>query len=62
MSDTVKITQKVSSIRCLIKQKRTLQALGLRGVRKSVVLKKGPALTGMLRVVAHLVQVEDVKA
>jgi ribosomal protein L30 len=35
--------------------------LGLRGIRKSVVQKKSPALDGMIRVVAHLVKVEEAK-
>lgn len=59
--ETVKITQTRSSIRCIQDQIRTLKALGLRGVRKSVVLKKSPTLDGMIRVVAHLVKVEEVK-
>lgn len=57
----VKITQVRSSLRCIQDQIRTLKALGLRGVRKSVVLKKSPTLDGMIRVVAHLVKVEEVK-
>ncbi len=57
----VKITQVRSSLRCIQDQVRTLQALGLRGVRKSVVLKKSPTLDGMIRVVAHLVKVEEAK-
>jgi large subunit ribosomal protein L30 len=57
----VKITQVRSSLRCIQDQVRTLKALGLRGVRKSVVLKKSPTLDGMIRVVAHLVKVEEVK-
>jgi large subunit ribosomal protein L30 len=57
----VKITQVRSSLRCIQDQVRTLKALGLRGVRKSVVLKKSPTLDGMIRVVAHLVKVEEAK-
>lgn len=60
--ETVKITQIRSSIRCMQAQVRTLQALGLRGIRKSVVHKKSPALDGMIRVVSHLVKVEEVKS
>jgi large subunit ribosomal protein L30 len=59
--ETVKITQIRSSIRCMQAQVRTLQALGLRGIRKSVVQKKTPALDGMIRVVSHLVKVEKVE-
>jgi large subunit ribosomal protein L30 len=57
----VKITQIRSSVRCLEAQVNTLRALGLRGIRKSVVRKKSPALDGMIRVVAHLVKVEEAK-
>ncbi|HEY8351082.1 MAG TPA: 50S ribosomal protein L30 [Sphingomonadales bacterium] len=57
----VKITQIRSSARCIQAQVNTLRALGLRGIRKSVVRKKSPALDGMIRVVAHLVKVEEVK-
>jgi large subunit ribosomal protein L30 len=58
----LKITQIRSPARCIQAQVRTLQALGLRGIRKSVVHKKSPALDGMIRVVAHLVKVEEAKA
>jgi large subunit ribosomal protein L30 len=59
--ESVKITQIRSSVRCLQAQVLTLKALGLRGIRKSVVQKKSPALDGMIRVVAHLVKVEEAK-
>jgi large subunit ribosomal protein L30 len=59
--DSLKITQLRSSARCIQNQIRTLRALGLRGIRKSVVHKKSPALDGMIRVVAHLVKVEEAK-
>ena len=61
MDGNIKITQVQSAVRCLIKQKRTLEALGLRGIRKSVIKAKHPSLDGMLRIVAHLVKIEDVK-
>ena len=59
--EKVKITQMRSSIRCIQDQIRTLRALGLRGVRQSVVLRKSPSVDGMIRVVAHLVKVEEAK-
>ena len=59
--ESVKITQLRSSARCIQNQIRTLRALGLRGIRKSIVHKKSPALDGMIRVVAHLVKVEEAK-
>jgi large subunit ribosomal protein L30 len=57
----VKITQVKSSNNRLEKQLRTLEALGLRGIRKSVVKEKNASLDGMIRVVAHIVKVEEVK-
>lgn len=59
MEKNVKITQLQSSARCIQKQILTLQALGLRRIRHSVVRKSSPALNGMLKVVAHLVKVEE---
>ncbi len=61
MSAKLKITQVRSSIKCKQPQVKTLKALGLRGIRKSVVQPKNPATEGMIRVVAHLVEVEEVK-
>ena len=57
----LKITQLVSEVRSSVKQKRTLEALGLRGIRKSVTKEKNATLDGMVRVIAHLVKVEEVK-
>jgi large subunit ribosomal protein L30 len=61
MATKVKITQLVSGARAKAKQLRTLEALGIRGIRKSVIREQSPTLTGMIRVVAHLVKVEEVK-
>jgi large subunit ribosomal protein L30 len=61
MASKVKITQLVSKVRTSVNQKRTLEALGLRGVRKSVTKEKNVSLDGMIRVIAHLVKVEEVK-
>jgi large subunit ribosomal protein L30 len=40
-------------------QKATLAALGLGRIGKSVERKDGPQLQGQLRVVSHLVEVDD---
>jgi large subunit ribosomal protein L30 len=61
MANKVKITQLVSKVRTSVNQKRTLEALGLRGVRKSVIKENKVGLDGMIKVVAHLVKVEEVK-
>jgi len=61
MEKQVKIIQVRSAHGHIQKQIRTLQALGLRRIRHSVVHKKSPVLDGMLKVVAHLVKVEETK-
>ncbi|GEM_PF-6828866 len=61
MAAKLKITQLVSEVRSKVKQKRTLEALGIHGIRKFVVREKSATLDGMIRVVAHLVKVEEVK-
>lgn len=55
----VKITQIKSAIKRPEAQKRTIKALGLGKIRKSVELEMNPALAGMIRAVQHLVQVEQ---
>lgn len=57
----LKITQVRSSIRRSGKQKRTLEALGLRRMNQTVVHEETPQLKGMLEKVHHLVLVEPVE-
>ncbi|MCO6460451.1 MAG: 50S ribosomal protein L30 [Saprospiraceae bacterium] len=57
----LKITQIKSTIDRNKKQKATMIALGIRKVYRSVEHEDSPALRGMLRSVAHLVTVEEVK-
>ena len=57
----LKITQIKSNIRSRPKQKQTLEALGLRGIRKEVSHQDCPSLRGMIKIVAHLVSVEEQK-
>lgn len=52
------VIQKKSSIDCSERQKRTLRALGLRKINQSVQLPNNPAVEGMIRKVAHLVEVK----
>ncbi len=61
MAKQLKITQVVSQIDCLEKQKRTIRALGLGRPNYSVVKNDTPQLRGMLNVVKHLVRVEEVR-
>ena len=56
---SVKITVVKSTIRCLKKQKATVEALGLKKIGSSNVLKDTEVLRGMINVVSHLVKVEE---
>jgi large subunit ribosomal protein L30 len=62
MSDKkIKVTQTVSIIDCLEKQKRTIKALGLGRPNWSVIKRDTPQIRGMIEVVRHLVKIEEVK-
>lgn len=56
----IKITQTKSIIKRLEKQKRTIKALGLGKPNYSNVLPDNPQTRGMIRVVEHLVSVENI--
>jgi len=56
----IKITQEKSSIRTLLKHRRTLEALGLRRINHFVVHEDTPQIRGMVHTVRHLVTVEEV--
>lgn len=58
MAKTFKVTQIRSTIGCPKSQRLTMAALGLRGIRKSVVLADNPANRGQILKVQHLVAVE----
>ncbi len=60
MAQKLKITQIVSQIDCLEKQKRTIKALGLGRPNYSVVKIDTPQIRGMINLVKHLVKVEEV--
>lgn len=55
----IKITQVKSKIGSTVRQKRTLEALGLRKMNQSVELEATPQVNGMVNKVAHLVKVEE---
>ncbi len=55
----IRITQKKSTIDRSLKQKRTMKALGLGKINRSVVHNDNAEIRGMVRVVAHLVEVQD---
>jgi large subunit ribosomal protein L30 len=56
----IKVTQVKSGIDRPENQKRTLKALGLNKINRSVEIESTPALLGMVRTVNHLVKVEAV--
>jgi large subunit ribosomal protein L30 len=58
----VRVIQRRSANGTSPNQRDTLRSLGLRGIGKSVEKEDGPVLRGMVRVVGHLVEVEEVKA
>jgi len=58
----IKITQIKSLIERPEPQKRTIKALGLGRIRKSVVKSDTSQIRGMIAKVEHLVQVEEVKS
>jgi len=50
-----------SVIRSLPKQRATIRALGLRKIGSSAEQEATPAVLGMVKVVSHLVSVEEIK-
>jgi large subunit ribosomal protein L30 len=56
----LKITQIRSTIDRKEPQKRTITALGLGKIRRSVVHNDTPQIRGMIRAVAHLITVEEI--
>jgi large subunit ribosomal protein L30 len=56
----IRITQIKSGIGHTVRQKRTLEALGLKRIRHSVELDATPQILGMCRKLEHLVKVEEI--
>lgn len=54
----IAITQIKSRINAPAVQKRTLDALGLHKMNRTVVLEDTPSILGMVKKVSHLVKVE----
>ncbi len=55
----IKITQVKSVIDRSERQKRTMEALGLRKLNNTVEVEATPQILGMVRKVTHLVKVEE---
>lgn len=56
----LKITLVRSPIGYSKRQKRTVEALGLRRLHQSVIQPDNPAIRGMVRRISHLVTVQEV--
>jgi len=57
----LKITQVRGTIGARFKQRESLRTLGLRRIRHSVIRDDSPQVRGLIAVVRHLVDVEEVK-
>ena len=60
MADKVKVTLIKSTIGAVPKNKKTIEALGLKRVGKSVELPNNPGTMGAVRKVAPYVKVEEI--
>ncbi len=60
MADKLKVTLVKSTIGAIPKHKKTVEALGLHKVNKSVELPNNDATLGMVQQVRHLVKVEEI--
>ena len=59
MADKLKVTLVKSPIGCVPKHRRTVEALGLKKVNKTVELPDNAAVRGMFNQVSYLVKVEE---
>ena len=59
MADKLKVTLVKSPIGCVPKHRRTVEALGLKKVNKTVELPDNAAVCGMVNQVSYLVKVEE---
>lgn len=57
----IKVTQTRSRIGSTARQKKTLDALGLRKMNRTVEVEGSPQILGMINKVKHLVKVEESK-
>ena len=57
----IRITQTKSKIGQTVRQKRTLEALGIKKMNQTVELEATPQILGMVAKISHLLSVEEVK-
>ena len=60
MADKLKITLVKSTIGAVPKHVKTVEALGLKNVNKTVEMPDNAAVRGMIQQVRHLVKVEEI--
>ncbi|MCI9493931.1 MAG: 50S ribosomal protein L30 [Lachnospiraceae bacterium] len=60
MAEKLKITLVKSTIGAVPKNRKTVEALGLRKLHHSVEMPDNAAIRGMVRQVRHLVEVEEI--
>ena len=60
MAEKLKITLIKSTIGAGPKNRKTVEALGLRKINHTVEMPDNPAVRGMVRQVRHLVKVEEI--
>ncbi|MCM8824091.1 MAG: 50S ribosomal protein L30 [Candidatus Omnitrophica bacterium] len=56
----VKVKQVKSTIKVPMKQKRVMEALGLRKINQEKIFNLNACILGMIKKVSHLVKVEEV--
>ncbi|MDR3167623.1 MAG: 50S ribosomal protein L30 [Treponema sp.] len=61
MAEKIRIRLIRSTIGALPKQRATVRSLGLRKIGSAVEQEANPVILGMVKVVSHLVAVEDVR-
>ncbi|WP_230398267.1 50S ribosomal protein L30 [Novisyntrophococcus fermenticellae] len=59
MADKLKVTLVKSTIGAIPKHKKTVEALGLKKLNKTVELPDNASVRGMINQVCHLVKVEE---
>ena len=60
MAEKLKITLIKSTIGAVPKNRKTVEALGLRKLNHTVEMPDNPAIRGMVRQVRHMVKVEEI--
>lgn len=60
MADKLKITLIKSTIGTVPKNRKTVEALGLRKINHTVERPDNPAIRGMVRQIRHMVKVEEI--